>query len=1547
MADVDLLVAVDTIGVSDAISSINALAKASTSGGDALANLGKRTEQGMRTVSAAMSGATKTTSGYEAAITKTGKGVGSLTQALKSLNAEYARLATFKPGASALDRLTAAGGAGGLAAGRATGRTAQSLQAALSADLVRDLIAVEREEIQTQKSRIAVLQAHADVSRATAQINMAGMTAQERAAANLLRAERALVNARSGVAFATLNKSGTIDADNALIAALKKEEQALRGVATAQLEVKSATDAATAAVDRQRQAVAAARAARATALNERASANTNISRAREDLDAQRAGLTTVERATIGVARATRDLAAAEQARKATGFNTTNSGRTAALNAEAAAIQNLAAAEQRLSSLNKRASEDTGNAFQSSFSYFIIAGMATQAAQAIYGVGQAAVLASSEMERAFANVDRTFEGTDRQLASLKGKLLDLSTSTPNSFVDLSEIAALGNQLGVAAEDVQAFTTTIAKYSTISGVSAQDSATAFGKIGNLTNIAASEYSNLASAISYVARTSAATESTIQNTAKEITALASGSGFSAASIVGLAGALSSLAIPPERARGALSLYFGALNSAVAEGGPKLAAFATLTGKTAGELDKLVRENRGEEVFTSFIAGLSELNTVAKTTALDELGLSTIRVDQTMRALSQNVPLLTSALGDANNAFEKNNELNSQYAVIQATFASKLKEFQNSVTNAAGALGDALAPAVAAVLVNVTELLIGFQKFAATPMGRGLLVIAGAVAAVALAMTALIGALALAKASLVIIPWALTGLGANAANGAVVNFIRGLIGMTAAIAPAAVGTAGLATGLTATAASSAAATAGTTAFRVGLAPTAAAAATTAVGTVGLAAGLTATSVASRAATVGLNTMKIALASTGIGLAVVLIGSLVAGMQAADEKVKLTVDGLSGLGEAIKADTEIYNETGEAVDTFAARTSGATDKQKEAADQSRAWAKVLGTDLVNGAAAASKAVGEIAAGENVVELFRQAIGSNDVVKEIIGDSEFASTWSGLGLNMTELIEDGIKGGNVKSKIAAALDEAGIRAVANPRGGKNTQKTYRNEDGEDVSETVGNLYKVGDAINSEREILTTTANSADVLGAATERLTAEQTELDEALQLSAASLAKYQGAMQSGLSDFVKFDSVLESVKEAANAAAQAAENPALSESLVNANTFGTELNAANDRATTFFQGIQTLAQSGSSEFATQLAELGPDAQNILSTALELGPEGQGKLEESARFAAFLASDAFAKALEADMAGTNDIYAGILANGGDLTAVQGFIAAQVQGLEDEWIAANPELAVAIGITPAPPGEVEAAASLLAGKFKVDAAVRPVLVSDNGATGTEAVTSVTNMLTGQKIILPAGLDTPALTGALSIWDANQDASPAKIAALLNTPGLSAGLDAWRSRNGNVTIKATFVATNSIGSLTGNRMRVQIGVPLGVAKGGQIPAYATGGKIKDGLPAFATGGSWGQFRGPGTGTSDSILARVSAGEYINTAKSTSFWGPDFFDSLNRNMLPTSFLNMLGAAAGGGGGPQNITNVSVNQINPLTRDPLKQLREDSEMVASGIWG
>lgn len=72
-----------------------------------------------------------------------------------------------------------------------------------------------------------------------------------------------------------------------------------------------------------------------------------------------------------------------------------------------------------------------------------------------------------------------------------------------------------------------------------------------------------------------------------------------------------------------------------------------------------------------------------------------------------------------------------------------------------------------------------------------------------------------------------------------------------------------------------------------------------------------------------------------------------------------------------------------------------------------------------------------------------------------------------------------------------------------------------------------------------------------------------------------------------------------------------------------------------------------------------------------------------------------------------------------------------------------------------------------------------------------------------------------------------------------------------------------------------------------IPLTVTGGGGSLAVASSD-----IPAFATGD---MVRGPGTGTSDSILARLSNGEFIMRAAAVRHYGPDLLRQINERRFP----------------------------------------------------
>lgn len=84
----------------------------------------------------------------------------------------------------------------------------------------------------------------------------------------------------------------------------------------------------------------------------------------------------------------------------------------------------------------------------------------------------------------------------------------------------------------------------------------------------------------------------------------------------------------------------------------------------------------------------------------------------------------------------------------------------------------------------------------------------------------------------------------------------------------------------------------------------------------------------------------------------------------------------------------------------------------------------------------------------------------------------------------------------------------------------------------------------------------------------------------------------------------------------------------------------------------------------------------------------------------------------------------------------------------------------------------------------------------------------------------------------------------------------------------------------------------------GIPMGVmgfAGGGAVPGFASGGKIS----------------GPGSKTSDSILARLSRGEWVHQAQAVDFWGESFMDAVNRKDY-SAVIRAMGVVARSTGGP-----------------------------------
>jgi TP901 family phage tail tape measure protein len=410
----------------------------------------------------------------------------------------------------------------------------------------------------------------------------------------------------------------------------------------------------------------------------------------------------------------------------------------------------------------------------------------------WGVVSAATIAAAaistkiavDFEKNFATVKRTVGGTAEQMQSLRADLIDLSTSLPTSFADITAIAALGGQLGIGASGIEQFTEVVAKLTATTNLSAEAAGTALGRFQSLLDVPSSQFENLGSAILKVGVNSVATESQIVSTATQISSMGEFAGLSADQVIGLSGALASVGTQPELSRGTVTRVFTTMSKAIAAGGDQLNEFARLSGVSADQFRAAWRTDQFASVFQGFLKGISsEGNNSVKT--LNELGISSQRDVPLLLRLASSQGVVTQAFNDAAVGFRDGTELNKQYAITAGTVAAKLTILGNSFkalieAPSSGALGP-----IAGIVDLLTDLANGLRLFASTDVGKVLGIIALSALGLIGALTGLRAMQALVTAS----SYAMT-IAYRELNGTALAARTGLTGLVGQMAALAVGT-------------------------------------------------------------------------------------------------------------------------------------------------------------------------------------------------------------------------------------------------------------------------------------------------------------------------------------------------------------------------------------------------------------------------------------------------------------------------------------------------------------------------------------------------------------------------------------------------------------------------------------------------------------------------------------------------------------------------------------------------------------------------------------
>lgn len=379
----------------------------------------------------------------------------------------------------------------------------------------------------------------------------------------------------------------------------------------------------------------------------------------------------------------------------------------------------------------------------------------------------------EFERQFANVARTVDGAG---SDVKQALIDLSTDLPVSFKNLTEIATLGGQLGIAKSGIIDFTETVAKLTATTNLSAEVAGTALGRFLSFGLVTSDQFENLASSILKVGVNSVATESQIVGIATGVAGIGKVAGLSASTLVGYAGALASVGIQQYAARGTTQRFLTEIQKAASEGGPALDTFAKISGSSAADIKRAFGTSEFSPIFESLIQNLGDTSKTGKdlNSTLADLGINSVIDRRTLLQLSAAPETVKNAFRDAAIGIRDSSTLNEQYGKIAETTSAKITRLGNSIQAFLNSIGSSTAGPLGDLVDGLLNASKAITDFISTPFGQGVAIFVTAATLLSGIILILGGTVARGAASFIGLVTAMKGL--QAATGTNIGLLATL---------------------------------------------------------------------------------------------------------------------------------------------------------------------------------------------------------------------------------------------------------------------------------------------------------------------------------------------------------------------------------------------------------------------------------------------------------------------------------------------------------------------------------------------------------------------------------------------------------------------------------------------------------------------------------------------------------------------------------------------------------------------------------------------------
>lgn len=335
----------------------------------------------------------------------------------------------------------------------------------------------------------------------------------------------------------------------------------------------------------------------------------------------------------------------------------------------------------------------------------------QGMEKVINVLKDCVSASGDFQEQMAKVRSTTGMSESEIQALGARFKELSTEIPVTTSEMAKIAAAAGQFGIANDQIENFTVSMARLASASDTSADSIASLLAQFSNITG--EKDFERLASVITRLNYNSATSAENIIQMSQGLAAAGKIAGMSATDILAISAAVTSLGQGSQSGSTAMQRLIIEMQKSV-ETGEKLKEFASISGMSVSQFKKAWGED-AVGALAAFVEGLSDTERNGQTalSLLDELGISSQREIAALLGLSEADLSLTDAVAMVNDEWEKNTALTEAASIKGETLNAKLTEMDSAANNLKIAVGDALAPALTAAAEGATDMIKGITGF------------------------------------------------------------------------------------------------------------------------------------------------------------------------------------------------------------------------------------------------------------------------------------------------------------------------------------------------------------------------------------------------------------------------------------------------------------------------------------------------------------------------------------------------------------------------------------------------------------------------------------------------------------------------------------------------------------------------------------------------------------------------------------------------------------------------------------------------------------------